>query len=281
MASVSARPNANSSGTTDTAPPRRALRVVNTLLFGAFAALGFGLVARPALLCAKGLGLLAPVLPWNVPRGAIFLAVATGLTVETLRLGVALAGATRLRARARAPLLLLVLAALGVRLSSGAPSVPSSATARMVAALRTAADALDRGYAREGRYAPDLAAIDAAFAALAPSPFVYRGHELPLRAVVVERTSGAQTSARPGDLPGAIYLAVSADRTRVFLSALSLDTQGSIDLVRTPAGRPLLIEARFGTHSAPGRDPLVPEYPGMQSTTEKQEGVLPGSRSTP
>ena len=64
---------------------------------------------------------------------------------------------------------------------------------------------------------------------------------------------GAQRDPLPGDPPGTIYVCISADEQRAWLSALSLE--GVL---------PATLQARAGTHSAPGRDPLVPAYPGMR-----------------
>jgi hypothetical protein len=249
------------------AAARPRLRALNALVFGAFAAFGFGLVARPALLFFQSLVLLSATLPWDVPFGRIFLLVAVGLAFETLRLGLAVTAGRRLRALARVPLLLLVLAALLVRALAGEPAPPVSPIARLVAALRAAADALDAQYSGK-HYHPNPAALDAALSALGPSHFVYRGHEVALHVRLLER-DGAQLAPLPGDLPGTLYVALDGEQDRAFITALTLDERGRADILRAPGGKPLLVLARAGTHSAPGRDPLVPEYPGMQSPSAR------------
>jgi len=256
-------------------PPRGGLRAINALLFGAFSTVGFGLVARPALLAVRSLGLFAPTLPWDVPLGRLFLLLALALAVETIRLGVAVASGAKLRARARVPLLLLVVAAFAARNFAGEPLAPAAPVARLVSALRACADALDRAYPERARYQPDEAALDQALAAVGGSTFVYRGHELPLRARLIggaERPQGIPRAQR-GDRPGDLYVAISADGSRAYLSALTLDDAGRPQILQTVAGRPLIIEARAGTHSAPGRDPLVPEYPGMRTPSQGKAGA--------
>jgi hypothetical protein len=256
-------------------PARSGLRIVNALLFSCFAAVGFGLVARPALLFVRSQGILHAVLPWDVPLGRIFFLVALGLVIETARLGLALTSGRSLRARDRVALLLLVLVALGARSQAGSPLPPISPVPRLISALRTTAGALDRDYPTAAKYQPDAAALDSALAQLGGSGFVYRGHEVALHVTILEATTYAQLEARPGDLPGTLYIALGAERHRAFLSALTLDERGEVTLLRNPGGKPLLVEARFGTHNAPGRDPLMPEYPGMESVTgKKKDGPL-------
>lgn len=253
--------------------PRPLLRVFNALLFGTFAAIGFGLVARPALLAFRSLGLAAPVLPWDVPLGRLFIVLALGLAIETLRLGLDVSAGKRLRPIARAPLLLLLGISLLARNFAGEPLAPVSAVPRLVSGLRTAADALDRSFATDSRYPKDPAPIDASLAQLGPTGFVYLGNYLPLRAQLLEQQKSAQITPRPGDRPGTVYVALDAEHTRAIVSVLTLDAKGKPDILRAPSGKALLVEARFGTHSSPGRDPLVPEYPGMQTPSAgKQSG---------
>jgi hypothetical protein len=61
---------------------------------------------------------------------------------------------------------------------------------------------------------------------------------------------GAQLEALPGDPPGTIYLCISSDEQRAWLSALAL--HGVL---------PVTVQADAGTHPAPGFDPLLPLYP--------------------
>ena len=64
-------------------------------------------------------------------------------------------------------------------------------------------------------------------------------------------------------------------RTRAWLSALTLDDGGAPEILKTAVNKPLLVVARAGTHSAPGRDPLVPEYPGMRTPSAKNKNDGP------
>ena len=236
--------------------PRPVVRAVNAVLFGLFAAAGFGAVARRAWLFTSSLGLVHPVLPWSVPFGSLFLALSLALALETLRTG-AMAGSWRpLRTRDRWPLLLLVLGCFGVRVVAGEPRPPVSPTSSMIAALRRTAEALDAGYRDNHEYR--LSDLDGTLVSLAPPGFVYRGCELRLRAVPIAQ-DGPQRTARPGDLPGTIYVAHAPGGQRLWLSALTLNS--GVSTLLSASGQPLIIEARAGTHSAPGRDPLIPEYP--------------------
>ena len=62
--------------------------------------------------------------------------------------------------------------------------------------------------------------------------------------------------------PGTLYVAISSDRRTAWLTALGL---GGVQ--RSSSGQPALIEARAGSHSPVGRDPLVPAYPRMRGAT--------------
>ena len=96
--------------------------------------------------------------------------------------------------------------------------------------------------------------------------FVYRGHLVPLRARLLEGAAAAQVTPLPGDLPGTIYVAIDPAGERAWLTTLTLEETRTTAL--RAAGRPLVLQARFGTHSAPGRDPAVPEYPAMKGLTK-------------
>ncbi len=263
---MSERP-AGAAETAAAAPPRRRprplLRALNALLFGAFAAAAFGAIARRAWLFWSSQGVLHPALPWDVPMGALFLSLALLLALETLRTGALAASGSPLRARDRWPLLLLVLGSFATRLAAAEPRPPASPTARLVSALRLAAETLDRGYRDAGHYSFDEAALEQALAPLGSSGFVYRGHDLPLRVRALDQDA-AQRAPLPGDLPGVLYVAHPRDGQRAWLSAVTLDGS-SAAMLPAPSGRALLIDARAGTHSAPGRDPLLPEYPGAKA----------------
>jgi len=233
------------------------LRAASLLVYAAVAALGEALVARPALLVLRGLGLFAAVLPWRVPFGAVQLALALAIALVTVLL------AARPSPGKRMPLHIALLAllalAFAVRGLAAEPQPPADPLPSLLNGLRTTADELDREYA--GAYSPDLATIDAVLARLPPPGFVRRGRLLPLRAVRVG-APGPELERFGGTEPGTIYIAVSRDKKSAWLTALS--DQG---IARLGNGRAAVIGARGGTHSLPGRDPLVPAYPGMRSVT--------------
>ena len=250
-------------------PARPALRLINALVYGGFAALGFALCARPALVEWRALGLLAPVLPWDVPLGRLYLLVALALAGFTLRLMLAAALGLRVRGPERPAFLLCVGFALLLRFAAGEPFAPKDPAPALLEGLRAAAAALDQSYAQHGRYpsGPDAAALlDGRLAALPPPGFVYRGHLLRLRARLLEGAAAAQTAPLAGDLPGTVYAALDAAGERAWLTVLSLE--GGRTTALRAGGRPLVLQARAGTHSAPGRDPAVPEYPAMKGAAK-------------
>jgi hypothetical protein len=235
------------------------LRAISLLVYVAVAALGEALLARPALLFLRGVGLLKPVLPWRVPFGALLLLLAMAMAALTVAL--ALRAALGLRARLSLHAALLALLALGIaaRGFAGEPSPPPDPAPQLLSALRATADVLDANY--QDRYSADAAQIDAALAHQ-PSPgFVQRGLLLPLRAQVIEGATGPQGEAIAA--PGTIYVALSPDRKTAWLTAQSLSAVQAL-----PSGKLAVLEAHAGTHSLPGRDRLVPLYPGMRSVTE-------------
>jgi hypothetical protein len=236
------------------------LRAAYLCAYAALAALGEALVARPALVWLRGQGLLRPVLPWEVPLGGWAFLCGLLLAVFTLGLAWQAGLGRRLRVPQHAAFLLLLALCLAVRAGSGEPRPPADPAPALLSALRTAAESLDRDY--RGRYTPESA--ERALAQLSPPGFVRTGRALPLRARVLAGALGPQLDPLPGDPPGTIYLALSADATAAWLTALTLHA-GQPAILRTLSGKPALIEARAGTHSLPGRDPLVPAYPGMRS----------------
>jgi hypothetical protein len=76
-------------------------------------------------------------------------------------------------------------------------------------------------------------------------------------------SDAAQTEALADDSPGTLYVALSKDRKSAWLTALSLR-----GVLKLPSGKPAQLELHAGTHSLPGRDPLVPLYPGMRSVAQ-------------
>jgi hypothetical protein len=221
------------------------VRIVYLAAYAFLAALGEALVARPALVWLRSLGLRHAVLPWSVPLGPLVFAVALLLALLTLFLAAQAALGERPRMPQHAVFLLVLGGCFALRYAGIEPLPPADPAPRMYAALRSAADALDNKYA--GHY--DTSGIEAA-----PSPFCRFGRTAPVRLHVIESASGPQTSPLPGDESGTIYIALSPDRTTAWLTALS-----NTGVLRAA------IESHSGTHSLPGRDRLVPAYPGMRS----------------
>jgi len=92
---------------------------------------------------------------------------------------------------------------------------------------------------------------------VAPTGFRRLGRNVPLRARILSGAEGARLDVLEGDLPGTIYVSISKDRQTAWLTAAA---GGGAVLTISP-GQPAVIEAHSGTHSLPGRDPLVPAYP--------------------
>ena len=163
-----------------------------------------------------------------------------------------------LRRKPRLPQHLAFLTVLGlcfaVRWAASEARPPPDPAPPLLAGLRGVAEELDRDFS--GRYAPDAARLDAALAKLPPPGFRRLGRTLPLHVRVLS-AEGPQLQPLAGDEPGTIYIAISSDAKSAWLTALAL-------------GRvlPQRIEAHSGTHSLPGRDPLVPAYPGMRSVAQ-------------
>jgi hypothetical protein len=245
--------------------PSHLLRAVSLVVYAGLAALGEALVARPALLFLRGLGLFHAVLPWRVPFGALQLILALGIALLTLLLAGRAALVRKPRMLLHAALLGLLASSFAVRSLAAEPRPPADPLPALLNGLRTAAEALDRSYA--GAYAVDLELIDDALAQL-PSPgFTRGGRLLPLHArrVFTLDTAGPMLHRFSGDEPGAIEIVLSSDKKSAWLTALSLS-----GFVRLGNGRVAVIESHGGTHSLPGRDPLVPAYPGMRSVTDSK-----------
>lgn len=236
------------------------VRIAYLAAYAALAALGEALVSRPALLWLRGQGVLRAALPWEVPLGGLAFLLAMLVALATLRLATQAALGRRPRVPQHAAFLLLLALAFALRSQAGEPLPPRDPSPALLAGLRALAVELDRDY-RDG-YAPEAAKLDAVLAQLPLPGFRRLGRALPLRVRVIASDS-AQAEPLPGDAPGTLYIALSTDRTAARLTALSLH-----GVLKLPSGKPALIEAHTGTHSLPGRDPLVPAYPGMRTVTQ-------------
>jgi hypothetical protein len=226
------------------------VRAAYLALYAGFAALGGALLARPAVLWAEGLGLFGPTQPWPVPFGGAAVLLAAVLAGFTVAMAVRAAAGARPRRRTHFAFLLLIALALALRAASGELVQPADPAPRLIEGLRTAAGVLDAEYASTRRYAPTAARLQGALAALPGSGFVRRGRELRLTARLLHGMPGPQLEALPGDRPGTVYVCISSDEQRAWLSALSLHRV-----------LPVTVQATAGTHSAPGFDPLLPLYP--------------------
>lgn len=232
------------------------VRIGYLLVYAALAALGEALVARPALLWLRGQGLLHAALPWQVPLGGLAFACAALVALFTLFLAARAALGKKPRVPMHAAFLGLLVVCFAVRSWGGDARPPRDPKPVLLEGLRAAAAALDRDY--RGAY-------DAAAASSAPLPAPgYRrlGRALPMRVRAVSG-EGPQLEPLPGDAPGTIYVAISGDRKAAWLTALGLS-----DVVKLASGKPALVELHEGTHSLPGRDPVVPAYPGMRSSAK-------------
>lgn len=240
------------------------LRIAYLAAYAALAALGEALLARPALLWLRGQGILRAALPWEVPLGALSFLLAALVALFTLWLAAWAALGPRPRVPQHAAFLMLLALCLAVRGWSGEPRPPADPSPLLLEGLRTAAATLDRDYHDAYLLAP--APLDAALSNLAPSGYRRLSRALPLHVRVLFPASGAQLEPLAGDEPGTLYLAASADRQSVWLTALALRS-----VLHLASGKPALVEAHAGTHSLPGRDPRVPAYPGMRSITDQRK----------
>jgi hypothetical protein len=230
-----------------------AVRTAYLLVYGALAALGAALVARPAELWVRGLGLFRPALAWHVPAGWAAAALLAFLVVATVLLAVAFALRLKLPLVAHASFLAAVAACGAVR-SLGAPAPPDRPDRALVAALEVAARSIDAGYAVDQRYDPDVRAVQSALDALQPPGFVSRGRTLRFVARLLHGASGPERAPLPGDRPGTVYVGISADGQRAWLSVTTLRS-GTVRVLGAA------VEARAGTHSAAGGDAALPVYP--------------------
>ena len=231
------------------------------LVYAGAAMLGTSLFAKPATSFVRGLGLLHPVLPQRWAAGAPALILLLLLAALTLRFALALAAGARPRVPEHVAFLSLLAAGVIVRALAGHPAPPADPAPALEAGLRVEADALERDFSA-GRYTVNQPTLAVALDGVARPGFVSRGRLLPLHLRLIEGAAGPQVEPLGGDAPGTVYLALSPDRARAFLTALTLH-DGRTEALRI-AGRPLVLETRGGTHAPLGRDPLLPAYPSMR-----------------
>jgi hypothetical protein len=232
------------------------------LLYAAAAALGEALVARPALLFARGLGIFRTVLPWRVPFGVLQLLLALGMAGCALLLGVRVVR-RQPRLRWHATLLALLALSLCVRGVADEPQPPADPLPALLIGLRTAASAVERSFSSARPL--DRAAIDAELARLDPPGYVRLGRRLPLRVALF-------TCANCGDgapledtqtEPGTVCVLSPHERRIAWLNVRTLTGFATL-----PDGKQAVVEVRGGTHTVPGRDPLLPAYPRMRLISE-------------
>lgn len=233
-------------------------RLAMLSLHGAFATLAIAAVARPAALWVQSEGLVHPVLAWDVPFGALALALLLAISAATIWLAVAVARDVRRGLAVHAVFLALVAACVAFRGLAAAPVRPRDPLPPLLESLRLTAEELDARY--DQRYLPDASVLNAALAAAPDAGLRFRFRRLRPHARVLSGSQGPQLEPLPEDEAGTIYVAVSADRQTVWLTALSLG-----GVLQLPGGRPAQLEAHGGTHSLPGRDAFVPPYPGREN----------------
>ncbi len=232
--------------------------------YALFAALGASVLARPALLAIANLGLFAPVLPLEVPLGWAAAALLALIAALTVRFALRVALDRKPRVGEHVAFLALVAGAIALRSFAGEPQPPADPTAPLIAAMRAAADLADAQYTRAGKYALSADAFDAELARMRAPPFTMHARRLGLRAAVIDSASGPVLEA---PLPGMLIVAASKDGKRCWITAFTLAHGQVAPVMDGP--RPLVLQARAGTHSAPGRDPVVPAYPGMRSLGDR------------
>ncbi|MBS2026210.1 MAG: hypothetical protein JST92_27730 [Deltaproteobacteria bacterium] len=242
--------------------PSLLLRALNAVVYGGFAALGAGLVGRPAALSLAGFGLVAPRLAWTVPLGGLFVFLFVCLAALLLPHAWPLALGLRARMGERAALLIAVGLAFALRMAVPAPRPPEDPGPLLVEALRVTANALDRDYVNDKSYRPDAAKLSAEVAPLGRTGFVHHGRPLELHVQVLDGPERPQVApvAAP---PGTVLVSLSPARQRALVWVLTPDGLAAAPL-RKPKGAPVIVVARSGSHGSPGRDPLMPDYPGWQ-----------------
>jgi len=234
------------------------IRLSYVCAFAALASLGEAAAARPAWLWMKSQGLFRATLARDVPFGALLLGAGALLGLVTLRLASGIALRRRPGPALHAALVLLAGICCSLRHAAGGPRPSPDPGPALLEGLRAAAAALDAGFA--GQYLPEIAALAPALARV-PSPPIRRlGRPVPLRARILSGAGGPRLDPLEGDPPGTLYVAISGDRQRAWLTVLSLD-----GALRLPSGQPAVMTSRSGTHALPGADPALPVYPGARN----------------
>lgn len=235
--------------------PRGKTRLSYLGIYAAFAALGAALLSRPALDWVRGLGLFAPALPLRQSLGWASAALLLLLVAGTIAMAMSVAVGRKPGIAAHAAFLLLVACALALRAGSGPATLPDP-DPELRDGLGAAASVLDASYALDRRYDPDVRRLQAALAALPPSPFRFRGQAIRYTVRLLRGASGPQREPLPGDGPATVYVAIAQGAERGWLTVTTLRD-------RKVGVLPATLEARFGAHAEEGRDLLVPPYPGM------------------
>ena len=213
---------------------RSALRFINAGFY-LVCVVAAGLALRPVLvswwiILTQPFSYVEP-LPSPLLYGPLLLAL--GATA-TLAIGRAIAGDPPRRllsgsvfALTAAVLLLQLL--LPVRI----PRSARPAEAKVADAVETLARAVEEGRALEGS--------DLLLRLPGPSPYHSYGHRLPWN-VVSEAGVGPRLQARPGDLPGTLYVVRGYGAREYWLTALAMEgaPTGRLVFARTPEGRPLI-----------------------------------------
>ena len=236
------------------------IRAAYLIVYAGIAALAEALVARPAMLWLRSQGLFRPAVAWGVPMGAVALALAVLVAALAFWLAANAGLGRKPRTPEHAALLGLLALCFVLRRAGGDPRPPADSVAPLLEAMRATADQLDRSWS--AGYSTDPAPLDAVLAHLPDPGFRLHGRSLPLQARILAGAEGPQLNPLEDDQPGTIYVAMSKDRQAAWITALSLD-----GVLKLASGKPAAIEAHTGSHSLPGRDPLVPAYPGMRSVT--------------
>jgi hypothetical protein len=102
----------------------RVLRALHLGAYGAVAAVGMALVARPAVLWVRSFGTSDPALPWAAPFAAAFAATALAITVCTAALAVRACERRKRGLANHAALLLAVATAIALRGAAGEARPP-------------------------------------------------------------------------------------------------------------------------------------------------------------